>query len=122
MGLQGLLGSILAIIGSLPAFVIGVVIFLFTLFYLLRDGDKFIAWLRNATPLEPQVMNELMERIDDLLWAAIIGNVIVAGVQAILTVVAFFFLGFDDIVFWERAHVRSVVAPRDRSINNLIQP
>jgi predicted PurR-regulated permease PerM len=99
-GLQGLLGSIVALVGGLPAFVIGAVIFLFTLFYLLRDGDQLVAWLRTATPLEAEVMDELIERTDDLLWAAVIGNVIVAGVQAVLTVVAFLAIGFDDLVFW----------------------
>lgn len=99
-GLQGLLGSIITIVGGLPAFVIGAVIFLFTFFYLLRDGDRLIAWLRTAIPLEPEVMDELIARTDDLLWAAVIGNVIVAGVQAILTVAAFIVIGFGDIVFW----------------------
>ncbi|GAA0241945.1 AI-2E family transporter [Haladaptatus pallidirubidus] len=43
---------------------------------------------------------KLIARTDDLLWAAVVGNVIVAGVQAILTVLGFLVIGFDNLVFW----------------------
>ncbi|WP_254523380.1 AI-2E family transporter [Natrinema caseinilyticum] len=99
-GLRGVVGGIIGIVGGIPAFVVGAVVFLFTFYYLLRDGDAFIAWLRTAAPLEPDVMDELLGNTDDLLWAAVVGNVIVAGLQAILTVLAFIVIGFDSIVFW----------------------
>lgn len=98
-GISGLLGGILGVLGGIPAFVVGLVIFLFAYYYVLRDGDALLSWLRTAAPLEPAIVDELFERADDLLWAAVIGNVIVAGVQAILTVFAFIVLGFDNIVF-----------------------
>ena len=98
--LRGLLGSIVGLVGGIPAFVVGSVVFLFTFYYLLRDGDDFVAWVRTAAPLEPDVMDELIVRTDDLLWAAVVGNVIVAGIQAILTVLAFLVIGFDNVVFW----------------------
>ncbi|WP_254529962.1 AI-2E family transporter [Natrinema gelatinilyticum] len=99
-GLRGVLGGVVGIVGGIPAFVVGAVVFLFTFYYLLRDGDTFVAWLRTAAPLEPNVMDELIERTDDLLWAAVVGNVIVAGLQAILTVLAFVVIGFEDLIFW----------------------
>lgn len=99
-GLRGVLGRSLGILGRLPAFLISSVIFLFTLFALLRDGDRLIDWLRSVTPLDPATMDELLDRTDSLLWAAVVANVFVAAVQAVLTVLAFAVLGFDDLVFW----------------------
>jgi predicted PurR-regulated permease PerM len=99
-GIRGLLGSIVEIVGGIPAFVVETVIFLFTFFYLLRDGEQFVNWVRTAAPFDPDVTTELIARTDDLLWAAVVGNVIVAGVQAILTVLGFLVIGFDDLVFW----------------------
>lgn len=96
----GLVGSLVGIVGGIPAFAVGVVIFLFTFFYLLRDGEEFVAWVRTAAPLDPAVTDELIARTDDLLWAAVVGNVVVAGLQAILTVLGFLVLGFDNLVFW----------------------
>jgi len=99
-GLRGLVGGLLGVIGGIPAFLVGAVIFLFTFFYLLRDGDDLVAWLRTAAPLEPAVTDKLLARTDDLLWAAVVGNVIVAALQAVLTVLGFLVIGFDNIVFW----------------------
>jgi predicted PurR-regulated permease PerM len=99
-GIRGLLGSLVEIVGGIPAFVVGTVIFLFTFFYLLRDGEQFVAWVRTAAPFDQEVTTELITRTDDLLWAAVVGNVIVAAVQAVLTVLGFLVIGFDDLVFW----------------------
>jgi predicted PurR-regulated permease PerM len=99
-GIRGVLGSVVGIVGGIPAFVVGAVVFLFTFYYLLRDGDAFVAWLRTAVPLDAATADELIERTDDLLWAAVVGNVIVAGIQAVLTVLAFLVIGFANIVFW----------------------
>ena len=102
-GVRGVLGRSVGILGGLTALIIGAVIFLFTLFALLRDGDRLVGWLRSVAPLDSATMDDLLERTDDLLWAAVIGNVIVAAIQAVLTVLAFAVLGFDDLVFWTMA-------------------
>jgi predicted PurR-regulated permease PerM len=97
-GLRGLLGSIVVLLGGIPGFLISTVVFLFAFFYLLRDGDQLVSWTRTVVPLDPPVMDELIRRTDDLVWAAVVGNVIVAGVQAVLTVIGFIVLGFNNIV------------------------
>jgi len=99
-GVGGLLGGVLGVLGGIPGFLVGTVVFLFTLFYLLRDGDRFVRWLRRAAPLDPSTADTIVARTDALLWAAVVGNVAVAGVQAVLTVVGFLFLGVENIVFW----------------------
>ncbi|WP_255152431.1 AI-2E family transporter [Halorarius halobius] len=99
-GIRGLVGRLVGVLGAIPAFLVGTVVFLFSFFYLLRDGDDLVAWLRAAVPLGPTATDDLLGRTDDLLWAAVVGNVVVAGLQAILTVIGFLVLGFDNIVFW----------------------
>jgi len=99
-GVRGVLGRSVGILGGLAAGIISTVAFLFTFFALLRDGDRLVGWLRSVTPLDSARMDELLERTDDLLWAAVIGNVIVAAIQAVLTVLAFVVLGFGDLAFW----------------------
>ncbi|MDS0293781.1 AI-2E family transporter [Halogeometricum luteum] len=99
-GLRGLVGSVGGILGGVSTVLVGAVIFLFAFFVLLRDGDRFVAWIRAVTPLDAATTDELFARTDDLLWAAVVGNVVVAGLQAILTVVGFAVVGFDNVVFW----------------------
>ncbi|WP_435320798.1 AI-2E family transporter [Haloarchaeobius sp. TZWSO28] len=99
-GLQGILGGVVGFLGGVPAFLVGTVVFFFAFFSFLRDGDRLVAWIRAAIPLNPATMDELIERTDDLLWAAVVGNVIVAALQAVLTVLGFVAVGFDNIIFW----------------------
>ncbi|WP_436926607.1 AI-2E family transporter [Halosimplex amylolyticum] len=96
----GLTGQVTAFVGLLPAAAIGIVVFLFTFFYLLRDGDELLSWLRTTSPLTEADTEALFRRTDDLLWAAVVGNVIVAALQAVLTVLGLLVVGFDNIVFW----------------------
>ncbi|MDS0280986.1 AI-2E family transporter [Haloarcula onubensis] len=100
MGFRGLLGGVLGVLGGIPGFLVGTVVFLFALFYLLRDGERLLGWLRRAAPLDPATADRLVERTDALLWAAVVGNVAVAGVQAVLTAVGFVALGIENVVFW----------------------
>lgn len=99
-GASGLAGSLAGVLGGIPGFVVATVVFLFTLYSLLRSGDTLVAWLRRVVPLDPPVADELLSRADNMLWAAVVGNVIVAAVQAVLTLLAFVVIGFDNIVFW----------------------
>jgi predicted PurR-regulated permease PerM len=98
--LGGLTGQVADVVGLVPAAAVGSVVFLFTFFYLLRDGDALLAWIRANSPLAEAETEALVRRTDDLLWAAVVGNVVVAALQAVLTVFGLAVVGFDDLVFW----------------------
>lgn len=71
-------GAIVA--GAFHAF-LGLLLSAFLLYYLLRDGDRFVAWLRAVTPLPDPVRDELFAAADEMAWAVIKGHVAVAFVQ-----------------------------------------
>ncbi|MWG36330.1 AI-2E family transporter [Halomarina oriensis] len=99
-GSQGLLGNVYTLVGQTTHLLIGTVVFLFVFYYLLRDGDRLVAWVRDVTPLSRAETDDLIERFDRLLWASLVGTVVVAAVQAVLTGIAFNLLGFTNAVFW----------------------
>jgi predicted PurR-regulated permease PerM len=99
-GLRGLAGNLFSIIGGLPELFIGFTVLFFVLFYLLKDGDQTMAWVRTVLPLEPRVREELFEETSLLLHNSLVGTVTVAGAQAVLLGVAFFVLGLGNVVFW----------------------
>lgn len=82
----GLLAGFLGFLAGVPALVVNAVVFFFALFYFIRDGDRLVDYVREIVPLDAATTDELLERTDDLLWAAVVGNVIVAALQAVLTV------------------------------------
>ncbi|WP_117592436.1 AI-2E family transporter [Haloprofundus halophilus] len=95
-----LVGSVVDVFGGLSNAVIGLTVLLFLLYYLLTDGTALVAWIHEAIPLPPSIQDELHARIDRLMWAVLVGNVLVAVVQGILTGIGFFVVGFPSAVFW----------------------
>ncbi|QZY00927.1 AI-2E family transporter [Halobaculum rubrum] len=83
-GLERLATGALIAIDGLPSVFIGLTVTTFVLFVLLRDGTQLVAWLRTVVPVSEPVQRELMGELDDLMWASVVGNVAVAGIQAVL--------------------------------------
>ena len=85
--------------GSLPGIFIGITITLFVLFALLRDGDRFVAWLEWVLPVDDAVLAELRTGLDRLMWASIVGNVAVAAIQAVMLGIGLAIAGVPAVVF-----------------------
>jgi predicted PurR-regulated permease PerM len=86
--------------GGLSAALIHLTILLFVLYYLLKDGDRFVAWLGEVVPLSPDIQADLYESADKLLYAVVIGNFAVAVADGTLVALALWVVGFPDILFW----------------------
>ena len=82
--LQTITSRVIDLAGSLPDLFIGLTITLFVLFALLRDGQQLVAWIQWVLPIDEEILDELREGTDQLMWASVVGNVSVAAVQAVL--------------------------------------
>ncbi|GAB3036202.1 hypothetical protein GCM10025298_26960 [Natronobiforma cellulositropha] len=98
-GVQGLATATLGVVGGLPNLLIGLTVTVFVLFSLLRDGERFVAWLRAVTPLRADVERELFTELDRLMWASVVGNVLVAAIQAVLLGIGLAVAGVPAVVF-----------------------
>lgn len=98
--LASLVRDALGIVGGVSEAVVGTVVLAFVLYYLLVAGDRLVGWLRALSPLDPDVEDVLLARADELSYAVLFGNLVVAVVQGVLVGGALFAVGFDDAVFW----------------------
>ncbi len=98
-GLQGLATGAVGIVGGIPELLIGLTVTLFVLFSLLRDGERLVAWVCRVTPLRPAVQTELLAELDRLMWASVVGNVVVAAIQAVLLGAGLSVLGVPAVAF-----------------------
>lgn len=73
---------------------------LFTLFYLLRDGEKLVGAVQWLIPLEGPVSARLLRRARDVTYATVYGNVVVAVVQGALGGLAFWLVGLPAAALW----------------------
>lgn len=81
-------------------FLLGVFIMLYLLFYLLRDGDKLLAYLRRAIPLPPDQQQVLASSVTDTVRGVLKGDLVVAVVQGMLGGVIFWVLGIGKPILW----------------------
>jgi predicted PurR-regulated permease PerM len=77
-----------------------VVVMIFILFFLFRDRDFALTFLRSLLPLRKNESHELIERMGDTIYATALGRLAVAGVQGVLAGLAFWVLGVPGIILW----------------------
>ncbi|WP_266078258.1 AI-2E family transporter [Haladaptatus caseinilyticus] len=99
-GTSQLLQNAMSIFGGISDALIGITVLAFLLYYLLVDGDTFLRWVRRSTPLPASVQDELYGEMNRVMWGVLVGNVLVAVVQGMLTGVGLAIAGVPGVVFW----------------------
>ncbi|MGM0590884.1 MAG: AI-2E family transporter [Halobacteriota archaeon] len=99
-GVGPFVGTAVRVFGGLTDVFLGVTILTFVLYYLLKDGDRLLVWLRAVSPLSPDIEDELIAEIDRIMWAVVVGNVAVAIVQGVLMGIGLAGVGFSNVIFW----------------------
>jgi predicted PurR-regulated permease PerM len=88
---------------NLTETILDTVIMLFTLFFLLRDGDKIRERLGSLLPLEPRRYNQLVETVSESVIANIYGVLAVALAQGVLAAIGYTIAGLPSVGIWSVA-------------------
>ena len=75
-------------------------LFLYFLFYFLRDGERIMEGLVRALPLGDDRERELFHKFAEVSRATVYGTLVVAAVQGGLGGILFWIVGIDAPVFW----------------------
>lgn len=102
--LEGVLGAVVSrstgVLGGVVGFVTQLFFVLFTLFYLLRDADRVTGSVRALMPLTPKQSQAILDRGRDVIYASVMGVVLVAAAQGVLGGIAFWALGLKAPLLW----------------------
>lgn len=101
--LQQLAGRTLVLFTGLGGWLIQAGVALFTLYYLLRDGEALVRYLKWLLPLAPELNERLFERAAEIIRAALFGTFVVAAAQGTLGGLIFWVLGISTPVVWGTA-------------------
>jgi len=82
------------------SFTLRVLMMLYLMFFLLRDGEKLIDYIRKALPLDAERNQLLLNKFVEVTRATVKGNLIVAAVQGGLGGLIFWILGIPGAVLW----------------------
>jgi predicted PurR-regulated permease PerM len=72
----------------------------FALFYLLRDRDLALRWLRSILPLTARETSRTFKRVAEVVRASVLGTVLMAAAQGLLGGLMFWWLGLPAPVLW----------------------
>jgi predicted PurR-regulated permease PerM len=98
--LSGYVGfdNALQVFGTLTHLLLGLGLLLFLLFFLVRDGDRLVAWLQETSPLPRAVTDDLLDRYANVTSAVLLGHVLVALIQGGLAGIGLFLFGVPNPV------------------------
>lgn len=72
----------------------------FTLYFMLRDGDSLVEMTRWLIPLDQEYTDRLLHRAREVTYATMYGNVVVAAVQGALVGGVFWLAGLSAAALW----------------------
>ncbi len=104
-------GSALTALETMIHVLIGLGLLAFLLFFFVRDADRFLTWLMDASPLREGVTVDLLERVSDITRAVLIGHVLVAVVQGVIAGIGLAFVGIPNAAFWTFVMVLLALIP-----------
>ncbi len=85
---------------SLPKILVNLFISMFLTYYLLKDGDKLTSYFKSILPIKSANQDLFVKRFNDVTFAVVYGNIIVALMQGLLTSFGFFLLGVPSPLVW----------------------
>jgi predicted PurR-regulated permease PerM len=85
---------------NITATIVDTVIVLFTLFFLLRDGQSILERAGSILPLEPDRYNLLLKTMSDSIVANIYGVAAVSLAQAALGAIGYWIAGLPNVLLW----------------------
>ncbi|MBI5389218.1 AI-2E family transporter [Candidatus Woesearchaeota archaeon] len=87
-------GYIHSTVFLLPGKLIDVVIMLFLLFFLFRDGDQLLLYVRSISTMKKDHHQQILTKISDILHAVVFGTVVVSLIEGIIIAAGFAFIGY----------------------------
>jgi predicted PurR-regulated permease PerM len=93
-------GRALGFVGGVVGAVVQVFFVIFTMYYLFRDGERFVRALPDTLPLRREQSERIFERTRDVIAASLYGVLVIAVIQGLLGGVAFWALGLPSAIVW----------------------
>jgi predicted PurR-regulated permease PerM len=85
---------------SAPQVILKFFVAMFTLFFLLRDGEKLLDKISRLAPLKNKHTRNIIAHLKEVVNAVVYGQVLVAGLQATLGIFALWIFGVKSPVLW----------------------
>jgi len=90
----------IGVVGGAVSVVVQMVLVVFTMFYLFRDGPALRRALDDMLPLERSQMRDVLGRTREVIYATVNGVIVIAMIQGLLGTFIFAVLGLPSPLLW----------------------
>jgi predicted PurR-regulated permease PerM len=89
-------GTLLA--KNAAVFLVDLLIMLFALYFLFRDGEKLFGYVQNLIPMRRENKNQLVDRVHQALIGIVRGVLLTSVIQGVLAAVGYMLVGADGAI------------------------
>ena len=89
----------------------GIFVFLFSLFYFFKDGEKMKRRIKDLSPLKPYHEERFVKRFKVIARAVILGTVVIGLIQGTIGSVTFLVLGIRGWILWGSLMIILAIIP-----------
>ena len=87
-------------VASIPSILLNFFVMIFTVYYLLKDGDSISKRIKNVLPLKESHKQHVLDSFHRITYATFYGSIFVAMVQGVLGALGFLVLGISYPILW----------------------
>ncbi|HEY0320163.1 MAG TPA: AI-2E family transporter [Pyrinomonadaceae bacterium] len=93
-------GRALGFFGGIIGAIVQTFFVIFTMYYLFRDGERFVRALPDTLPLKREQSERIFKRTSEVISASLYGVLVIALIQGTLGGLAFWALGLPSAIVW----------------------
>jgi len=88
------------LLSAIPDLFVGVSVILVVVYYVLTDGETFVAYLRRALPIPARQVDFLLKEARGGLQAVFFGQILAGLMQGVLGGIGWYFAGLPNAILW----------------------
>jgi predicted PurR-regulated permease PerM len=95
-----ILSNATGILKNLSILFFHLIVFLFAMFYFLKDGERFVSYVKSLMPMSEKYRKELFSKLSHLSYGIIYGLFGAAIAQGLMAGLGFYIVGINNAAFW----------------------
>ena len=85
---------------ALPTALLQLTVVLFTFFFVIRDKDEFIDYIRSVMPFPKEIKERLLNATKDVTASVLYGQVVIGLIQGLIAGIGFFLFGASNALLF----------------------
>lgn len=96
---NSVMNMVSGVILNFPTLFLQSLVMFFTFFFVLRDNEKFVAYIQSLLPFSKEVERKLFKSSRDITFSVLYGQVVLGILQGLAVGIGFFLFGVDNALF-----------------------